>query len=356
MNAEELDAVWRTMRTPDSPHLLEGVAVVPGQVWAAVDFEGRRHLLIQVPADAEAPPTRTRGLRVTVGRHQVQGVAPAQYLDLACLSSDAITTFTAVAADIGASAGPVPQPDRVGVVADALSRWQWFWGIEASSLSEQEALGLFAELWFLHRWAGDPASAVQAWTASSGSRHDFQWPERSVEVKATSRRAAGAVLHRIEHLDQLADPEQGRLFLFSLRVVRDQLARNTLPSLVDHITHDLLGSPNSSDDFSRKLSQRGYSPAHRNRHDVPYRVLGEYLYSIGPGFPRLTAATFTDGLPTGIADVSYIIDMAVCDPWLEAKSPTEWVDSLRLLNHPPSWKCGLDRATADGDCAPDSDR
>lgn len=325
MNAEELDAAWRTLHTPDSPDRLEGIAVTGNQAWAAVDFEGRRHLLIQVPPDAEAPPAATRGLRVTVGRHQVQDTDPAQYLDLACLSPDATATFTAVAADIGASAGTAPPANRVSTVADALSRWQWFWGVEAGSLSEREALGLFGELWFLHRWVGDPVLAIEAWTASTGSRHDFQWPERSVEVKTTSRRAEGAVLHRVEHLDQLSDPEKGRLFLFSLRVVRDQLARNTLPTLVDHIIRSLNGNPLGLDDFSRKLGQRGYSPAYRRRHEVPYRILGEYLYTVGPGFPRLTTETFSEGIPTGIIDLSYVLDMAACEPWLVARSPNEWI-------------------------------
>jgi hypothetical protein len=286
--------------------------------------------LLQVPEGSDAPPTKTRGLRVTVAHHQVQDTEPTEYLDLACLSDDAIATFTYVAADIGAEAELAPQAHRVAVVAAALSRWQWFWGVEAGSLSEQEALGLFAELWFLHRWAGDAAGAVDAWTASAGSRHDFQWPERSVEVKATSRRAAGAVLHRIEHLDQLSDPEQGQLFLFSLRVVRDQLARNTLPSLVDRVSHDLRGNPGAGDEFARKLGQRGYSPAHRHRYEMPYRVLGEYLYSVGPGFPRLTAASFAGGPPAGITDVSYILDMAACDPWLRAKSPKEADEQLTI--------------------------
>lgn len=326
MNADELAAAWRTVRTSDNRDVLEGVPVAGNQVLAAVDFEGLRHLLIQVPREATAPPTKTRGLRVTVGRHQVQGIEPAQYLDLTCLSADASATFTAVAADIGGSAGTVAPAERVEAVADALARWQWFWDIDAGSLSERDALGLFAELWFLYRWAGNAVAAVRAWTASAGSRHDFQWPERSVEVKATSRRSEGAVLHRIEHLDQLSDPEQGTLLLFSLRVVRDQLAKNTLPAMVDHVTHSLQGDPVSLDDFSHKLSQRGYSPAYRNRHEVPYRVLGEYLYSIGPGFPRLTTDSFADGIPAGVADVSYMLDMAACEPWLEARSPAEWIN------------------------------
>jgi hypothetical protein len=271
-----------------------------------------------------APPTVTRGLQVTVARHQVQGSEPAEYLDLVCLSEDLVATFTAVAADIGAEAGPASPEKRVEAVVAALGRWQWFWGIAADRLSEQDALGLFGELWFLHRWEHGGSSAVAAWTASTGSRHDFQWTERSVEVKATGRRADGAVVHRIQHLDQLADPEQGRLYLFSLRVVRDELARNTLPDLVDRITESLRGDAIAKEDFARKLGQRGYSPAFSRHHETPYRILGEHMYRVEDGFPRLTMESFTLGLPAGVGNVSYALDMAGCDSWLVATSPDGW--------------------------------
>jgi hypothetical protein len=55
-------------------------------------------------------------------------------------------------------------------------------------------------------------------------------------------------------------------------------------------------------------------------------VLGEYLYSVGPGFPRLTTASFDSGIPGGITDISYVLDMAACDPWLVTRSPTGWAD------------------------------
>jgi len=157
-----------------------------------------------------------------------------------------------------------------------------------------------------------------------GSRHDFQWPEHSVEVKAATRRADGAILHRIHHLDQLADPEQGQLLLFSLVVVRDQLAHNTLPDLVDRIGASLHTEPHAHDEFLSKLGLRGYSPAYAQRYSTPYRIVGERLYSVGQGFPRLTIASFSDGLPDGVTDVSYVIDMAVCGQWLVASSPDEW--------------------------------
>jgi hypothetical protein len=324
VNAEQLDTGWQSLATPDSVQQLEAIPISANDAWVAVDHEGLRHLLLLVPDGTEAPPTVTRGLRVTVARHQVQGRDPADYLDLTCLSDDLAPTFTAVAADIGEEAGTAPPEQRVAAVISALTRWQWFWGVETDRLTEQDALGLFAELWFLHRWEGGGPGAIEAWTASTGSRHDFQWPVRSVEVKATGRRADGAVLHRIQHLDQLADPEAGELYLFSLRVVRDELAHNTLPDIVDRITEGLRGNPQAKDELARKLGQRGYSPAFRSRHETPYRILGENIYRVETGFPRLTKDSFVGGLLPGIADVSYLIDMATCDPWIVATSPDGW--------------------------------
>jgi Putative PD-(D/E)XK family member, (DUF4420) len=324
LNAAELDAAWRSLPTPDSTRVLEAVPIAGDQIWAAVDHQGRRHLLLQVPEGSHAPPTTTHGLQVTVARHRVRGAQPAAYLDLTCLSDDVAATFTAVAADIGADASGVSQDERLATVADALSRWQWFWGVEPGGLSQQDALGLFGELWFLYRWAQPSMETIGAWTGPEGARHDFQWPSQSVEVKTTARHASGVVLHRIHNLDQLSDPEQGRLFLFSLRTVRDQLAHNTLPDLVDRIGNHLQGDPRSHDEFARKLGQRGYSPVHRRRYEVPYRVLDECLYAVVPGFPRLTVNSFAAGLPAGISDISYILDMAVCDPWLIATGPEDW--------------------------------
>ena len=325
MNPEDLDRAWQS--TGDSGQ--RTTAGGSSDLWRGC-LGGDRSRGSAPSATAgsrwnqQLPRPSPRGLRVTVARHQVQGREPSDYLDFTCLSDGFAVTFAAVAADIGAEAGLASPDQRVAAVVAALGRWQWFWGVEPDRLSEQDALGLFAELWFLHRWEGGGGNAVQAWTASSGSRHDFQWSERSVEVKATGRRADGAVLHRIQHLDQLADPERGDFYLFSLRVVRDELAHNTLPDIVDRVTDGLSGDALAKEDFARKLGQRGYSPAFRRHHETPYRILGEHMYNVAEGFPRLTPASFPSGLPKGIGNVSYVLDMAACDEWLVTTRPEEW--------------------------------
>lgn len=323
MSPDELDAVWQGLRTPETREQLEAARLPGSDTWAAIDHEGQRHLLLRVPGNSEVPPAATRGLAVIVARHQVAGGEPADYIDLRCMSEDEFETFTAVGADIATRAGPAEEGDRLAIVGESLSRWQWFWDVEPDRLGERDALGLFAEMWYLRRWEHARPEAVAAWTASAGARHDFQWPDRSVEVKGTTRRADGAVLHRIQHLDQLADPEEGELFLFSLVVARDELAHNSLSSLIDQLESALSGSGPLHEDFLRKLGARGWSPAFRHRHDVPYRVLSEALYAVSDGFPRLVDSTFQGGLPQGVTSVSYVIDMEVCEPWLVARNPEE---------------------------------
>jgi len=326
MNSLELTELWSALPTPADATSLSARALPDEGAWVAIDHLGQRHLLLVVPEGAEEPATSTRGLRLTVAQHQVADEPPAVFADLVCLSPDAAPTFAAVAADIGRVVGPVEPARRMNALADALARWRWFWGVEQDSLSESDAVGLFGELWFLLRWEGPTRATISSWNVGDHARHDFQASTRSVEVKTTARRADGAVVHRIQHLDQLADPEAGRLFLFSLRLVRDELARNTLSQLVEAVVAGLGTDVESKDELFRKLAARGYSPAHRHLHDVPYRVLGEIAYSVVDKFPRLTPGSFDSGLPSGIAEVSYLLDMAACDEWIVATSPAEWAE------------------------------
>ena len=149
--------------------------------------------------------------------------------------------FAAVAADIASEAVQAGPDARRDQVISALNEWRWFWGVDPTRLSAREAIGLFGELWFLIRWAGVSADSVEAWGCLNGARHDFQWPMQS--VRSRRHPVAGAVVHTVQHLEQLEDAETGALYLVSLRVARDALAANTLHSLVAFATAELDGQP-----------------------------------------------------------------------------------------------------------------
>jgi Putative PD-(D/E)XK family member, (DUF4420) len=320
---DQYQAVWRGLRTPSLANQLEASEVDPGSgVWVARDASDLQHLLVQVPDGSELDVSGTHGLGVSISRHRIPEHEDATYIDLVCLDQAVAPTFAAVAADIAEEALHAEPASRLTEVVAALNEWRWFWGVDPTRLSATDAIGLFGELWFLIRWAGASPASIQAWGASDGSRHDFQWPQYSVEVKATSR--AGAAIHSVQNLEQLEDPESGDLYLFSLRLARDALAANTLSSLVSMATAALGPDAESRAELLTKLGQRGYTPAGRDQSAVPYRVIEEALYRVAVGFPRLTRSSFPDGLPAGVSRVSYQLDMTACQDWLFDRSPDSW--------------------------------
>jgi hypothetical protein len=192
-------------------------------------------------------------------------------------------------------------------------------------LSCEEALGLFGEMWFLRRWLRTVnAEAMKRWQTTVSARHDFQWPSISVEVKTATTQSAGPPVHRIASLEQLAKPEQGQLYVFSLQVCDDALAVNTLHSLIASLTADLQGDFQTLSDFNDKLAVRGYSPADQQAPTRPLRILAERLYRIDDDFPKIVRETFGQhGIPQGIISVSYELDLGVCGNWLIATRPQE---------------------------------
>ena len=320
MTPEEFQSRWRDLRVPAAVSQMEASEITDGSgVWVARDASSRQHLLVRVPDGVPLDVTGTHGLSVSVASHRIPGQPDAFYIDLVCLDPSATATFAAAAADIAEEAVDAGPDARRSQVLTALNEWRWFWGVDPTQLSANDAIGLFGELWFLIRSSGVSVASIQAWDASNGARHDFQWPEYSVEVKATSR--SGSVVHTIQHLEQLQDAETGNLFLYSLRLARDALAANTLNSLVEVATAALSDQPAARSELLTKLGRRGYSPAGRDQSAVPYRVAEEGLYAVSEGFPRLTGASFPGGLPNGVSSVSYQLDMTACAAFRVADGP-----------------------------------
>src|SRR4051812_11452859 len=118
-------------------------------VWLAVDSDGRRHLLVRATT---AEPSRalmvTRGLRAMISVLSVEQEPEDVWVDIACLDPTLNDTFVAVADNLAEEVRVNPN-DPIDAVQMTLRRWQWFWGIAPTSLSDEKALGLFGELWFI---------------------------------------------------------------------------------------------------------------------------------------------------------------------------------------------------------------
>lgn len=329
MTLDEMETIWISLQPPTSSDGISGkrASGMPAEqpVYLAIDGRGRRHLLIMVPDDTQNISQReTKGLEVTTARFQVGTNPESLYVDLVCIDQAQDPTFSAVAQDLLRTLSRPRGLQRDSIIS-ALARWRAFWSTRGDGMSREDALGLFGELWFMRRWLYPVnTEIVDRWQATDDARHDFQWPVVSVEVKTTASRTPGEPVHSISSLDQLDNPERGQLFLFSLQVNEDALATNSLHSLVEGLTHELRNDFQAMTSLNDKLARRGYSPADRGAPTRKFRSLAERLYRVEEGFPRITRQTFQPaGLPSGVVDIGYTIDLAACQQWLVAAGPTD---------------------------------
>lgn len=275
----------------------------------AVDHDGYRHGLFALSdLDQAITDNRSRGLTVIGRALVVDGATERPYLDLTCTDGGGNRAFSLILNEIIQKL--LAGMDAVQAVTSTLARWRRFWAsVPNQALSEEQVKGLFGELWFLHTWLLPLGERnILHWMGPTGTRHDFQWPEQSVEVKTTS--SIRGHIHRISGLDQLEPPEGGGLYVYSLRVRQESNATNSLPALINAIARNLEHSPNLLDVFEQRLTQTGYSPIHADYYvGIRFRVVNERLFVVGERFPKITEGTFADGVPTGVERVEYEINL-----------------------------------------------
>ncbi|MDE0496647.1 MAG: PD-(D/E)XK motif protein [Acidimicrobiaceae bacterium] len=198
-------------------------------------------------------------------------------------------------------------------------------------MNNRAELGLIGELWFLLRWLGAAAS-VRHWTGPLGDRHDFVTTSISVEVKAASVRGGEMPTHLIAHLDQLADPVNGSLMLFSLGMARDADGDATLPGLVAEAEALCQGTPHL-DGWRERIHAAGWRPPHAELYTRRFRVVSQQMYRVDDQFPRLVRTSFNGPQPpAGVSDVRYsVTPSVVAETHLTASDPAAARTMLRTL-------------------------
>ncbi|MEK6806631.1 MAG: PD-(D/E)XK motif protein [Pseudomonadota bacterium] len=309
------EVLWARRAAPD----------VTDRLVAALDAEGRRHFLVLLLAgEGGLKDAHSRGLEVTTRELTIPQHESGRWLDITCRDASGHEAFDLIGGELAARliSDNAPAPE---VVRRVLAKWRRFWGQMARPvLSRQEILGLFGEIWFLSVWLVPRVGveeAVARWRGPN-ARHDFEWSRMSVEAKATT--STRGHIHRINGLDQLAPPENGRLMLFSLRLREEGGASNTLPALVATARGLLQEHHDALTHFETMLAERGYLPAHEDDYAViRLRVVEESVYEVRDTFPRLTPAQFPAGLPTGVERIEYEINLSGCAHLCAARQPDE---------------------------------
>ncbi|WP_236245047.1 PD-(D/E)XK motif protein [Streptomyces sp. CC210A] len=273
----------------------------------AVDHEGYRHVLVPIDAHRRVRP----GLDGPVLRLRKRPLEDEEsyqtYADLACLRTDLNDLFTELCVDVLDAAEKRPE-NPVKALHHVLDRWRELFRMSGSPLTGERLAGLFGELTVLTRLLERDPSAHRLWRGPSGYRHDFASGHTAVEVKSAT--VGEGRRPRIHGLDQLEPPEDGRLHLVWLRLLRTPVTGSGTPlvGLVDRA----LELCDDEGALLELLAAAGYRLPEADRYrDVCFAVTETRWYGVTSDFPGLTARRLVAaGVPVSALDVEFTIDLS----------------------------------------------
>jgi hypothetical protein len=255
----------------------------------------------------------------------LSGQADARYINLTCEDVLGHAMFDLLGGEI-ADRVQLGREKPADIVSKVLAKWRRFWGqLPAQILSRESQIGLFAELWFLLYWllpVAGPSGGIRMWRGPYRARHDFESVGLSVEAKGTT--STRGRIHKVNGLQQLDPPESGRLLFFSLRLREEAGASNTLPLLVQAMRDRVATDADAEGMLENGLIAAGYLTGHEDEYaGTHYRVTEELLFDARFNFPRIAQSTFVAGVPVGVEEIEYTINLNTFNELILASKPTE---------------------------------
>ena len=204
-------------------------------------------------------------------------------------------------------------------------------------LTEPQQRGLYAELWFLRKYAAEHLNwkdAIKYWVGPGGKDQDFYFPACSVEVKAVADddddendRDSGAGQHiKISNefqLDPIPRPKENgddvrsssvtlHLFLYCLFLREENLdSAETLYEIVEDVRHKLSEINSGRHEFEAKLLRTGYRKKHEDTYQQVRRSVVRELFcrvadTDAARFPRITRSGVIGASPQIPASVEKV--------------------------------------------------
>jgi hypothetical protein len=310
-----LDSRWDSLSTDHLQPVFQLVdASHPLDFYIGRNPEGRRLLLLVTP---EEPPSmrNMRAVQIRALRRD-----DGKWSLLLTLESSSLTPmFSLLCEDLIKSSrnAGLATGKSLNFVLNRLSKWRRLFerGLP-DLLSEQQVRGLCGELLFMRYLFSHLgiAETVKAWVGPQRADQDFQSPDAAWEVKTIRPGAEVVSISSESQLQTITRPIH--MAVLPLADCAQGTADGfTLNTLVDEIRERLADDHDTGELFELSLHTAGYAP--RPEYDETALVaLPMQLFSVIPGFPRITG----DTLEGGICRVSYDIRLDACSSFLSETS------------------------------------
>jgi len=309
---------WRDLTLPSAMDAISARRVDHNLPWGffwAKNLENQCLLVVRHAPESSptSPLPRLKGVEMTLtdGIHTGERMLALRLIDPAQRD-----IFYSLCRDIVSSAGSAATEKEA--VATALRRtWRWHLllrGGEGGRLTADEQKGLVGELIVLERLILPhlpPTDAVTTWLGPTGAPKDFEIGRIALESKA--RRGGATPYVAISSQHQLDDTGLDGLFLHVVDLNQEQAPEKPALTLAEvaqrcraAISERDIGAV---DLFEGLLSAAGFS-WEEDYGEIRWAEGKHSLFSVTGDFPRLTAAD----CPSGVGNVKYTIDLAVCEP------------------------------------------
>jgi hypothetical protein len=197
-----------------------------------------------------------------------------------------------------------------------LRRWEHLLEASSRGLTKFAQKGLFGELTVLVHLLSDSLlesrRVLNSWTGPDGGTRDFGLGETGIEVKTSS--VKGLLSVQISSERQLEIVAIDKLFLWSISIEISDKGID-LNKKVQEVEKWLSNDLELLEIFRMKLTSSGYFEVDKHRYTNKFFVRDEFIFRISEGFPRIVS----EGIPNGIFEVSYRVDLEACDMWRVAK-------------------------------------
>jgi len=257
-----------------------------------------------VPADGPGPEEDV-GVVTVRNRGLVAADRTRTFVVISCGDSSLRDVFDHLLVGV-AAALEADSSQHPGVVAiRVLAHWKELLRGRAQLLGPTDLAALLAEMLVLEEVIKhDPMRSLAVWTGPSKARHDLRRGDHAIEVKSTLSHTGRQIT--VNGVDQLEMPPNGSLTLAWHRFepVPDG------PLSVFTVADRLIAAGVSAVDLYQRLEAAGSPPSARDVHDgVRFRLRERRFFTVDGDFPRITTATFPQGVPPGVDDLSYKVTL-----------------------------------------------
>lgn len=227
------------------------------------------------------------------------------FLALQCISPKLLPQFSMMVDDVLDSIRKRPEDADIAT-RQTVERWrELLRDHKGPLLSASQLAGLYGELTFLQQLAGEhAASALSAWTGPQGNRHDFEFANASVEVKATTNHNNMVVSFHGSR--QLEKTEQSPLYVSAY-----QIESTPTGQPISALLQRLYDTGLSRLDLLGRLQRLGYFEADSEHYaEHRFQVLSTKVFEVDNDFPRITHDTLVDPLMLDmISGLQYSVDL-----------------------------------------------